>query len=842
LNTGDRIIKYRHIKNQNINSMPNLSLLTVVIRFLTKSYYKGTVIFIFLFSLIIYNAKCQYLIQGKIVDENKEPVPFASVALLNARDSSLVQGVVSNLSGRFQIFDLQPERHLLSISAVGYRTTYLQTVKESDLMEEIQLGEVIIIEDVRQLGEVIIQAQKPLYEQQIDRLVVNVESNIGASGGTALDVLERSPGVIVDRMNNAIALSGKQGVRIMINGKLTKMPLQAAVQMLDGMNAENIEKIELITTPPAKYEAEGDAGIINIVTKKTADAGTNGNVSVFSGYGRKEIYGGSINFNHRNKNFNLFGDYSFRRDVTLQFFDTNRIVQVDNEPISTITENDRNAFTRIHNGRIGFDWNIGSKTTLGGVFSTFHRRWEMDAFADIIETIDTDLPTSIEMTTIELNKWKLYIGNINLSHDLGDNQNISIDIDHINYDSSNPTDYFQDFFDEQGNLSSVGALSSRKVTPIATWVSKIDYSAKVSDRLTIEAGAKGSFSQLENEIIVDELVNGALVNDEGLTSDADMRENIGAGYASATINASSTLDLQFGLRYEHTITNIDTRDEQNIVDRNFGNLFPSIFINNKINKDNSWVLSYSRRVTRPSFFQLAPFVIFNDPNSFFSGNVSLLPSLTDAVKAEFRHKSVLVSLQYSHDKNAISLFQPRIDENNRQVSAAENMDFRDNYSINLSFPIQVTDWWEMQFNSSGNFIKIKASYLEDPIELTIGSFNFNGSQKFSLPKEFKFEISGFFQSKQFFGISEFLAFGSLNLGFEKKFTNSSLRASYNDILGTNKWRWVTDIPDENLDSDLLIDFETRVFRLTYSRSFGNNKLRGKRRNQTGSEEEQRRFN
>lgn len=799
------------------------------------------ILFGLLFSIAI-KIQAQLYVTGVFQDTKEAPIPFASVLLLNSADSTLVKGQISDDTGHFSISISDPGKYLVSATSIGYKELFTEVFHLNKNNSPMDLGRLVTGEDVMELGEVVIQAEKPLFEQKIDRTVINVGSNITASGGTALDVLERSPGITVDRMNNVISLSGKQGVRIMVNGKLTKMPIAAAVQMLAGMNAENIEKIELITTPPAKYEAEGDAGMINIVMKKTADLGTNGSYSVFTGYGKKEKYGGGINFNHRSKNFNLYGDYSYRMDVSKQIWNSERVVQINGNPEYTVVDNDRYPFERFHNGRLGFDWMIGNKTIIGGLLSIVDRKWDMDAFSNISQQVASNSLTFIEMTTKEVNAWKLFLGNISLTHDFSDNQSISFDFDHINYDSNNPTDYFQEFFDEQQNLSGVGALRSRKDTPINTWVTKVDYSAKIGERVILEAGAKGSFSKLKNVITVDSLGNGIWVPDASLTSDADMTDNIGAGYVSATINASPKIELQLGLRYEYTRTDIDTRMAQNIVDRSFGKLFPSLFINNKINKNNSWVLSYSRRVTRPSFLQLAPFVIFSDPNSFFSGNVSLLPSFTDAVKAEYRHKSILFSLQYSHDKNAISSFQPRINQDNKKVSSAENLNYMNNYSATLSFPIQVTDWWEMQYNLIGSLIKVKASYLQNPVELSVGNININASQRFNLPGGFTLEISGFFQSKQFWGVMEYLAFGSLNLGLEKKFNNSTLRASYSDVLSTNKWDWVTNLPTENLNSREIIKFDTRVFRLTYSKSFGNSKLKGKRYNQTGSEEEQRRFN
>ncbi|CAN5479219.1 outer membrane beta-barrel family protein [soil metagenome] len=784
--------------------------------------------------------KAQYIAKGRYVDSLETAIPYANVLLLNSLDSTLVKGEITNGSGNFSLATDKGGKFLVAIKFIGYEDYFSKEINLSEANPRIELGNIIPVEISRQLDAVVIEAEKPLFEQKIDRTVINVQSSIASSGGSVLEVLARSPGVTVDRMNMAVSLAGKQGVRFMINGKISQIPLEAVIQMLDGMSAENIEKIELITTPPAKYEAAGDAGLINIVLKQQTDAGTNGNLSLFSGYGRMEKYGGNINFNNRSKKVNLYGDYSFNNNVSTALWATNRVVNIAGDRFQIDNENNRDSYTRIHSGRFGADWNISKKTTVGGIISIFDRKWEMDALANIKENINYQPSGIIEMGTIELNKWTTLIGNLNLMHAFNDRHSISIDIDHIDYVSDNPTDYAQRNYNKSLELTHTSALRSRKETPINTWVGTIDYTKK-SDKFTFEAGAKGSFSSLRNDIMVENIENGFVSIDEELTSHAEMIENIGAGYASATIDASNKIHLKFGLRYEHTITKINTLEEGNVVDRNFGGFFPSFFFQNTINKNNSWVFSYSRRITRPSFFQIAPFVIFMDPYNFMSGNISLLPAMTDAVKAEYRYQSILFSLQYSHDKNSISIFQPRIMEDGRQVNMAENMDYRNNVSANLSLPFSITKWWEWQLNMSGNLINIKTDYLEQPVDLTIKNFTFNGTQNFKLPNNFTAEISGFYQSKQLFGVMELKAFGGVDFGLEKKFQHSQLRLAISDLFNTNNWNLITTIPEENLDTRLFLDFETRVVRVTYSTSFGNRKLKVKKRDATGSEEEQRRF-
>jgi len=783
----------------------------------------------------------QIKVNGHVLVENGTPLPYASVLLLSSSDSALVRGQFSGTDGAFSLDADEAGEYLISVSAVGYQKQLTEVFPLTTNNSPFTIGKILVSESVEQLNEVVVTADKPMLEQKIDRTIINVQSIISRAGGTALDVLQRSPGVTIDKLNNSIALSGKQGVRIMINGKISRLPMTAVVQMLDGMNAENIERIELITTPPSKYEAEGDAGMINIVMKKTEDIGTNGSLSLLAGYGRRGKYGGTLNLNNRSKALNLFGDLTVRNDYSRQYFNTRWAIPINDQMNETTSNNNRKCYTGVKSGSAGFDWNAGKKTTVGGLFSFFDRKWDMDAVANVSRTVDQDLSSTVLMNTIEENDWLQLLGNINVKHEFNKDYALSIDLDKIGYNSQNPTDYNQDYYDSQGNPTTQGQLRSRKDTGIDIFTAAMDFTGRLNNKIVLEAGVKGSFTDLDNDIVVDKQENGSWVIDENLTSYATMYENIGAAYASTTIKATDKLDVQLGIRYEHTITNIDTRIQENAVDRNYGQWFPSIFINKRINDNNSWVISYSRRISRPSFFQLAPFVIFNDPNSFFSGNIALLPSFTDAFKAEYRYKSVLLSMQYSHDKNSITLFQPRINADNKQVSTAQNLDYSNNFSVVLSFPIQVTKWWEMQLNCTGSAYAIKALYLDEPVTMSIQTFSLNGSQKFKISKTLSAELSGFYQSPQLFGVMKWSAMGSVDLGVEKKFSNASLRISYSDIFGTNKWKWTSDIPSENLDTMAYIDFETTVVNVTYTVNFGNNKLRSKKSNKSRSNEEQERL-
>ena len=783
----------------------------------------------------------QSSIAGRILYQ-EEPGSFATIVVLQKSDSSLVKGAISDVEGAFKIDLLTDDDYILRISSVGYVDKYL-TIKVDK--PSTDLGDISMQENAQQLNEVVVQAQRPLFEQKIDRTVINVQSSITASAGSALDILEKSPGVAVDRANNSLALSGKQGVRVMINGKMSRMPPDAVVQMLGGMNAENVQTIELITTPPAKYEAEGDAGIIHIVLKKSEDEGSNGSYALSAGYGRGEKTGASINFNHRRKKLNFFGNYSCRRDDSPQSSSNLRLVdREDGSANQTDTFSDRMPVITTHNAQIGFDYQLNEKVLIGSDFSYFNNKWDMEAVNDILISYNEVFESSINLFTQEINQSNYLVSNVSLSVDLTENSNLSTELDYIRFDSNNPTDYQQIDLDEQGESIGSTEFRSSKETPIATWVPRVDYRLSFDGGVVFEAGLKAALNDLDNEINVENLENGAFVQDPRLSNIAFLNEDIFAGYTSLSFKLSPTLDSKVGLRYEHTITDLDSPSESNTVYLSFGKFFPSVFLNKRINEDNSWVLSYSRRITRPTFRDIAPFVIFLDPNTFSTGNEALLPSTTDAVRAEYSYKDFLIALQVSRDNAAIVRFQPQVDEDSEvQITTSQNLDYRNNLSASLTLPIEITKWWDLQYTVQGFYQKAFINHLEEDVEISQTNFTMNASSSFILPKNWKIELSGFYASSSYFGIMKYRAIGSLNIGVEKKLNDDkgTFRFTATDLLNSRDFRSSALVPEENINIRRVYNLEGQIFNLSFSKNFGNNRLKKIRKKPNSSSEEQKRL-
>ncbi len=297
-------------------------------------------------------AIAQTTLTGSVRDGVGKPLPFASIALLNAKDSTLAKGGISSETGSYELTGVRARRYVVSASSVGYKNSRSAVFEVTTASTEAPV--LLLTESAKTLNEVTVAAQKPVFEQQLDKLVVNVQSIVTAAGSSALDVLERSPGITVNRQSNALTMAGKSGVVVMINGKINRLPTDAVMELLTGTNAANVEKIELITNPSARYDAEGDAGVINIILKKNTALGTNGTYTLSAGYGFYEKLNGSVNLNHRTGKLNLFGDLSGQRDRAWRELLSNS--DVSNAGVVTLNQSDVIGYQspRMMNGRLGW--------------------------------------------------------------------------------------------------------------------------------------------------------------------------------------------------------------------------------------------------------------------------------------------------------------------------------------------------------------------------------------------------------------------------------------------------------------------------------------------------------
>lgn len=784
----------------------------------------------------------QAQVTGKVTDGKNAPLPGASVLLLNATDSSLAKGNVSNPDGTFKLEGINGGNYLLRVTMIGF-ADYQSSGFPLENTGSMAMPTVVLSESASELKEVQVVAKKPLFEQKIDRLYVNVAASSVNAGGNALEVLQRSPGILVNKQSNSISMSGKQGVIIMINGKVSQLPPDAIISLLEGMLADNIERIELIHTPPASFDAQGSAGVINIVLKQTADAGLNGGYSVNGGYGKREKYGAGLNLNFRKGKLNLFGNYSLQFDHNPQVFTNYRAIRRDGNFIETDGSSDRSPDLWTQNGRFGADFQLTPKTTIGVIGTYFDRYWDMDAQNEILHRTDAVHDSTTRMFTKEINHWHSLAGNFNVLHKFNDKQTLSFDADYIDYYIHNPSDYRFFTAYNNGENSSEQQLRLSKDTPINIAVGKADYTQTFKKETQLEAGVKFAQSNFDNDVRVENLETTGWVADSMLTSRFKLTEDIAAAYSTISFKLNEKTDMKIGLRYEYTNTNLGSKEEPNVVDRQYGNWFPSIYLMRKINEEQGINLSYSRRIFRPGFTQLAPWLIFYDPSTVSGGNPSLQPAFVHAIRADYRYKIFNLTVEYNKETESMRDL-PHVDvENNSHFTYPENNGSTQTVYALLNFALQPTKWWETQNNIfvawQGFEVKLEGTNYDYDSYLT----GFNSNHSFKLPGKFSIDLSAQYITANRWGATKYRPNGSLNIGISKELGEKWGKLSLNvtDIFLTNNFRGTTRQDELNLFVKSGYLQAERVFMLTWSNKFGNRKLKEARNRAGGAEEERRRL-
>jgi hypothetical protein len=579
------------------------------------------------------------------------------------------------------------------------------------------------------------------------------------------------------------------------------------------------------------------------VLKQNTETGTNGNYSLTMGYGWYERPAASLNLNHRRKKLNLFADGSFLWDHYWFSIYTNRRINTGTAILESSNISNRNTHHMSYNARLGFEYTLGANTILSGLVAGFNNRQEQFALNEGKFYQSGQLTTTIGVNDHEINQWRHLMGNLNLQHIFPDKGQMSVDVDYLLYHHNNPHWYINNYQYLQENTQEVEKMNNSKITPLHLWVGKGEYVKQINQQSKVETGIKGTLSRLKNDVLLEKLYDNAWLREEEFSENLQMVEDIGAAYVNVHHKFNAATSIQTGLRWEYTHTDLSTSAGENIVKRRYHYLFPSVFFSRDLNQNNTLQFSYSRRITRPSYNDLAPVFTFVDPYTSIYGNTSLKPAITNALQVVYQFKKkYMLSLGYSHDENAIS-WMMRIDpEQNKQYTYKDNINSVNTYSLNLNIPLNLTSWWQMQNNLMGNWQQNTTQYQGETIQISGYLAQINSTQTFNLPKDFALEVSGLYNSRSYMGILLRKPYGFVNVGVQKKFSGNkgTLRLSISDLFWNMRLEVVNDLPALNMYQDLGLLFEPRVVRLTYSRNFGNTHVKAAKQRATGSEEERRR--
>lgn len=769
------------------------------------------------------------VVRGQVKDSINNPIPLVHVMVFNGDD--FIVGTVTDSDGNFVIDSLKNGSYILKILAIGY-IDFAQEFIYSE--EKLDFGILRLVASSIELEGVELIARKKLYQKYANSLIINVEQNLANSGGSVLDLLSNTAGVTVNQQNGTLSLNNRGKIAIMVNGKLSRVDGQALVSLLESMPASDIKNLEVFNNPPSKYEANGSGGMINITTKSKNNGGQGGSISLNSGYGNGEKTGASLNFHSQQGKIGWYGSYAFNRNRTSEEWGLESEFDNALSQKKVITKSLRKPIIAAHNYSLGIESTLLKNTNFGVNLSGYNSNWDMIAFDKVVRNVIDSETEILNIETKENNKWSHVSGGVYLEQSLGDLHMLTFEYAHLYYNFDNPSSY-----DTQEQINFV---EIRKKTPITFNVFNLDYSGVLSENMKIEVGAKTTSSYFSNTIEVSTDDGDNQIVDEELSTATQMDERINAIYSSLDFQLGEKTRLNAGLRYEHTSNELEGDEPENRTNRTYANLFPNLTLDYELSDKHRFQLNYGKRINRPTFDNLAPYVLFLGPEALYSGNANLQPSIVHKIGTEWRWLGKYISVEYLIEKDPIVEFQPRLSTNREQyIFKAENMDKKNILSISMGVPFSIAPWWEIETSLIYQYETLEFNFQETEFNRSKGSLRANSSQQFSLSAKTKLELSGYYQSATLFGISTFGARGSLNLGVghQLKRNYGNIKLSLSNIFASDNWRIQTENQEPFINTLETYFPESRIFTFTYTKNFGGSKKAKKIRGNSSDEEKKR---
>ncbi|MBP7238875.1 MAG: TonB-dependent receptor [Saprospiraceae bacterium] len=782
------------------------------------------------------------VLKGSIKDENNEPIGYANIGVFTELDSVMAKAGYSGEDGSFLFSYLSPGTYYLNVAFVGFET-YTSQPFTLTANQETVLGQIHLTYSTTELGEVVVSSTKPVIEVKPDKTVFNIEGSINATGNNALELLRKAPGVIVDN-NERLMLAGKSGVRVYIDGKQSILTGDDLANYLKTLQSTQIEAIEIITQPSARYEAEGNAGIINIRLLKDKSLGTNALVSLGHNQATHGETNVNVNLNTRTEKLNVFGNINYSSGASSEYSNFERTTS---DLYATQSTTGINSWDNI-SLRTGLDVTTGTNSTIGILFDGYrNENPTQHDISSILYPEEGAPPSSFLHGRNSVDQLREnYNFNTNYRMDNKNGTVLNIDLDYGLYSSDGNSYQPNYYYDPStGELTDTRIFSSNTFTTIDIKTMKLDYELPLWGG-TVGTGFKLALVNTDNTFEFYDIIDGTPVLNTDQTNTFEYEENVNAGYLSYQ-KQWKKIGLQAGTRIEHTaskgeLTSLNSENGET-VSQDYVDLFPSGGISYQLNPKNAFSLNYSRRIDRPGYQDLNPFEYKLDELTYQKGNPFLKPQYSNNIQLSHTFNYTLnTTLSYSHTND---LMAPLTDtaSNGAAFLTTENIADQDVFSFGISYPFSVAKWWNVFVNTGVADTHNEADFGEGKvIDISATTFNLYAQNSYILPKNFTFELSGWYNSPGIWGGNFASAeMWSIDAGIQKKIwqDRGTLKISVSDIFKTQAWA------GENSFGDLAMKanggWESRQLRINFTYSLGNTNVIEQRKRTTGLQDEAKRI-
>ncbi len=786
-------------------------------------------------------------INGVVKDADGSPIVGTTVSLLKDTGRTVVKLAVSKESGAYSFENIQPGKYRVSATHIGFTPAVSKVFELSG--ENVSAPELKLTKTAAQMNNVTITATKPIVEVKADKTILNVEGTINSVGSDALELLRKSPGVMVDKDEN-LSVNGKNGVQVYIDGRPTPLSGQDLSNYLKSIQSSNIEAIEIITNPSSKYEAAGNAGIINIRLKKNKSLGTNGSVNAGYNIGVYSKYNAGITFNHRSKKANIFGNYSINEGNNRNRMDLYRTI------LDTLFDQHGNIKMKneSHNFKAGVDYFINKQNVIGvmvnGTLSN-------PTIANYSKTAISYIPTNtIEKYLVADNSSTLKRNNVNVnlnySYNSADGKSLTLNADHGYYDINNNQFQPNYYYDASGQTLTHSVVY-RMIAPTNIYISSLkgDWEQNFK-KGKLGYGGKIAFVKTDNDFERYNVYGSNEVLDRDRSNLFNYKENINAGYVNYNRQLKGVM-IQAGVRVENTISQGTSHGETNngseyiktedSFKRNYTDVFPSAAVTFNKNPMSQFGLTYSRRIDRPAYQDLNPFEFKLDEYTFQKGNVNLRPQYTNSFGISHTYKYRLnTSLNYSHVKDMFAQWIDTVDRSKGFITK-KNLATQDIVSLNISYPYQYKSYMVFA-NLSSNYSMYKADFGPgrnvdlNAFGLTLYAQN---SLKFGKAKTWTAELTGFYVAPTIYqGAFKSKTLWSVDGGVSKNLwkNKATIKASMSDLFNSLHFTGTQTFAGQT--TKVQAHWESQQFKLNFVYRFGSNQVKAARNRNTGAEEETKR--